>query len=267
MKKTFRIALACFWYRKSAGENLKALLAHVKKAAAQGCDVVCFGEAVFSGMPSEDYARDLKLAISLDGPQARAISRSAADNNIWIAFGAMEQRRGNLYDTAFLYNNKGRLVHRYARISRGWLTPRNKQKAYKLGKAVRAVQTPFGRFAFEICGDIFDEGIRSRLRALSPDYLFCLMWRSFDSGKYDQAYWDKVEKPEYLRQIRGVGAAALFVNTLSREKDEHTFGGPMAISKSGRALKEAKLGKPALLVCEVPVLSKGPKQSRSRNCR
>ncbi|HBA61481.1 MAG TPA: hypothetical protein DCZ92_11835 [Elusimicrobia bacterium] len=256
MNKTFKIALACFWYRKSVEENLKALLAHVKKAAAQGCDMVCFGEAVFSGMPSEDYARDLKLAISLEGPQARAISRAAADNNIWIAFGAMEKSGGNLSDTAVLYNNKGRLVHRYARISRGWLTPRNKQKAYRMGKTVQAVKTPFGRFAFEICGDIFDAGIRSRLRALSPDYLLCLMWRSFASGKYDQAHWDKVEKPEYLRQLRSVGSAAFFVNTLSREKDEHTFGGPMSISNSGKVLKEARLGKPALLVCEAPVRGK-----------
>lgn len=256
MNKTFKIALACFWYRKSVAENLKALLDHVKKAAAQGCDMVCFGEAVFSGMPSEDYARDLKLAISLDGPQARAIARAAAVNKIWIAFGAMEKRRGNLYDTALLYDDKGKLVNRYERISRGWLTTRNKQKTYKMGRAVRGIKTPFGRFAFEICGDIFDAKIRSRLKALSPDYLFCLMWRSFASGKYDQARWDKVEKPEYLRQIRGVGSGAFFVNTLSREKDEHTFGGPMAVSKSGKVLKEARLGKPVLLVCEVPVPGK-----------
>ena len=137
METTFKIGLACFRYRKSVSENLKALLAHVKEAAAQGCDIVCFGEAVFSGMPSEDYARDLQLAISVDGPQARAIARAAADNKIWIVFGAMEKRLGNLYDAAFLYNDKGKLVHRYARISRGWLTPRNKQKMYKLGAVGR----------------------------------------------------------------------------------------------------------------------------------
>lgn len=253
MKKTFKIALSCFWFRRGVSANLKVLLSQVKKAAAQGCDIVCFGEAVFSGMPSEDYKKDLRLSISADGPQARAISRAAAANKIWILFGAMENRRGSLYDTAFLYSDKGRLVHRYDRVSHGWLSPRNKQKEYKTGKEIKSVSTPFGRFAFEICGDIFDEGIRSRLRALSPDYLFCLMWRSFASGKYDQACWDKVEKPEYLRQIRGVGSAAFFVNTLSREKDEHTFGGPMVISKSGEVLKEAKLGTPVLLVCDVPI--------------
>lgn len=265
MVRTFKIGLACFWYRQSVAGNLKALLGYVKKAAARGCDMVCFGEAVFSGMPSEDYARDLNSAISLDGPQARAIATAAAANKIWVAFGAMEKRRGSLYDAAFLYNDKGRLVHRYVRVSRGWLTPRNKQSAYKMGRTVKAVKTPFGRFAFEICGDIFDGEIRSRLRALSPDYLLCLMWRSFASGKYDQAYWDKVEKPEYLRQVRGVGSAAFFVNTLSREKDEHAFGGPMVISKYGKVLKEGRLGRPVLLMSEVPVV--GKMSFPSNSCR
>lgn len=250
-KSTFKIALASFFHKDSVKGNLKALLVNVKKAAAHGCDIVCFGETVFTGMPVEKYREDLKRAISLDGPEARAMAGAAAANKIWLLAGVMEKNKGRLYDAALLYDDKGKLVHRYARISRGWHSKKVPARYYRQGRSVKACRTPFGRFAFEICGDLFYPEIRARLRGVSPDYLFCLMWRSLENGKRDRKYWESKERPEYLRQIRDVGADAFFINALERKGDDAAFGGPMVISRSGRVVKAGEFGQPAMLVCDV----------------
>jgi len=58
----------------------------------------------------------------------------------------------------------------------------------------RKCDTPLGSFAFLICGDLFDEHIRTKVRELQPDWLLHLMARSLEDGSFDQVQWDKEKR-------------------------------------------------------------------------
>jgi len=167
------------------------------------------------------------------------LCKKAAELNVHIATGILEKDDSKLYDSAVLISPTEGIVLKYRRMSPRWHGRSADPKLYCEGTEVGKCDTPLGSFAFLICGDLFDEHIRTKVRELQPDWLLHLMARSLEDGSFDQVQWDK-EKLEYVEQIKSCGTTTLMVNYLaSEELEDKNFGGAMVVLPNGEILFRA----------------------------
>jgi predicted amidohydrolase len=83
-----------------------------------------------------------------------------------LCVGLEEKDSGQLYDSALLIDDEGRIVlkHRKMNLLAWLMTP-----PYSAGQEVRVIQTRFGRIGMLICADTHVESILLRMRDLRPD--------------------------------------------------------------------------------------------------
>lgn len=111
--------------------------------------------------------------------------------------------------------------------------------------------TPFGKIAFAICGDMFDDRVVKMIKAAKPNYLIVPMSRSFGGDCHDKEEWEKEEKWVYAQQVAKIGVPALLINAFESDKDG-SFGGSLIISRDGEIIAETKIGQPSTLISELP---------------
>lgn len=229
--------------------NLMVRMAHT--AAEAGADVVLFPEAALTGLINDDNpAHDLPLGQSIPGPAIETLAAVAQARSLWIAVGLLERDGALLYDTAVLLSPSGEVALKYRRITPGWHGRHADLAVYAHGTAVSAVQTPWGKVAFLLCGDLFDDELVQRVRALDLDFLLLPFARSFDDGTCDQVRWEREELASYAARVRMAGVTTLLVNYLDAGDlvDDHSFGGAWLISGAGEVLAQYPLGHAGLLL-------------------
>ncbi len=248
-----RAALVVHTVTANVSDNVAGIMQAVAEAAGAGADLVLFPEMASTGfINSDDPARDRRVAETIPGPTVERMCRAAVKHGVWIAAGIFEMDGAALYDSAILIDTQGRVRLRYRRIQPQWRTRSADPDVYRLGDVVRAVETPFGRVAFLLCGDLFDDGVVDSLIAAEPDLLLFPFARCFDDGSRDQGRWDRDEAPEYCARVRRAGAPALMTNYLAeKEFDGGSFGGAMHVSAHGGLLASLPLGVEAILYVEV----------------
>ncbi len=248
-----KVALAVIKVTGDRDQNLGVMLEGIHEAARSKADLVVFGEAAPTGLiNNDDPVHDLMVAEPVPGPTTNTLAQCAKDAGIYVASGVLEKAGDSLYDSAVLIDRCGDVVLKYRRISPGWHGPKADPSVYRHGEAIPWAETPLGSFAFVICGDLFDETLVERVRALNVDWLLFPFARCFDDGSYDQRRWDQEEKGEYTRYGAKTGAVCFMVNYLSeRDLDGGSFGGAMVVGPDGSVLAEMPLGKPGLLLVDV----------------
>ncbi|MGI6344976.1 MAG: carbon-nitrogen hydrolase family protein [Bacillota bacterium] len=248
-----RVALAVNQVSSDLETNLRQIERLAGRAAQAGAKLVLFAETAVTGLiNNDDPEHDLPLGQPIPGPLTEQLAAMAAANQIYLGIGLFEREGDCLYDTAILLDASGAIVLRYRRISRGWHNPRI-QSIYRAGEDVELVETPLGKFAFLICGDLFDDGLVQRVRQLQPDYLLFPFARNFDDGSWDQGRWDREEQAEYADRARLAGVTTLMVNYLSDPSGDPdgTFGGAFIVNRRGEVLARMPLGRTGLLVADV----------------
>ena len=99
----------------------------VRKAAAQGTDLVTFPELFVSGYNAGHAVRS--LAEPADGPTADTIAAIAAGNRVAVLYGYPEREGRRIYNSAQLIDASGRSIanyrktHLYGRWERGLFAP------------------------------------------------------------------------------------------------------------------------------------------------
>lgn len=243
-----RVALAVLSIGGDPAENLQQMLRAMGAAARARADLVLFAEAAFTGLANDDDpAHDLPLGTTTRGAPVAQLRREAERLGLHTAFGFLERSRRRLYDAALLLDRGGRTALHYRRITPGWHGPGADPRVYAPGRRLAVQETAFGRTAFLICGDLFDDSLVDRLRALGPDLLLVPFARSFPEGGREQRRWRRDERPAYLARAARVGATTLLVNYL----DEDCFGGATLAGPDGRLLAELPLGRQGLLVADI----------------
>ena len=218
-----RVALIVNRVTANREHNLQEVLTGISKAAAIGAELVMFPEAALTGLVNNDRpARDLGFGVATSDPEVRAMAMMAQKSRIVLAVGLLERDRNRLFDAAALFVPEPPQQSIYRRITPGWHGRRAATRVYGAGQEVKAVPTRLGTFAFLICGDLFDDTLVAKVRALAPDWLLVPMWRCFKDGSRDQRRWDQEELPTYIEQVRRIGSTTLIVNGLS---DRHLAGG------------------------------------------
>ena len=234
--------------------NLQEVLTGVSKAAAMGAELVMFPEAALTGLVNNDRpARDLGFGVDPRGPEVRAMAAMARSSHVLLAIGLLERARSRLYDTAVLFSPDDAAPHVYRRITPGWHGKRAAPQVYAAGLELGTARTPRGALGFLICGDLFDDGLVAKMKALAPDWLLVPMGRSFKNGSCDDKRWVQEEQPGYIERVRLAGITTLIVNSLAdRDLDGGSFGGAMVIAPDGEVLVRLPLGNPGILFADLP---------------
>ena len=87
----------------------------------------------------------------------------------------------------------------------------------------------FGVLSVLVCGDLFHDGVLSRLGALEPDMVLVPLARGFDADVADEAQWHDQEQAIYAGQMHRIGAAGLLANQLAA-RPARCFGGALAVA-------------------------------------
>lgn len=234
--------------------NLNMMVRMAYTAAEAGADVVLFPEAALIGLINDDNpAHDLPLGQPVPGPATETLAAVALSRKLWLGFGLLERDGARLYDTAVLLSPAGEIALKYRRITPGWHGQRADPAVYGHGTGVPVVQTPWGRVAFLLCGDLFDDGLVQHVQALKLDFLLLPFARSFDDATCDQALWEREELGDYAARVRMAGVTTLLVNYLDAGdlEDDNSFGGAWVISGTGEVLAQYPLGHMGMLLVEM----------------
>lgn len=248
-----KIALAVHRVTPEPARNLKTIISMTTEAADGGADLIVFAEMALTGfILTDDPVHDLPLGQPVPGPTTETLSLLAREQRIWIALGLVEYERGRLYDTAVLLTSDGTIGLKYRRISPSWHGHLADPRIYRQGSSIPLAQTPFGRCAFLICGDLFDDTIISQVRDLRPDFVLFPFARSFDSDVADVQHWEREEQYCYAERVRMIGAPTLMANYLADQPGlGDCFGGAMVVAATGAILARLLLGRPGLLMIEL----------------
>ena len=233
--------------------NRSAIVSAAHRAADAGAELVLFPEAALTGLiNNDDPMHDLPLGQPIPGPFTAELAALAHERGIHLAIGLLERDGGRLYDSAVLMSPAGEVALHYRRIQPQWHGKRADSLVYCQGTELPKVQTALGSMALLLCGDLFDDGLVQRVRALRPDWLLFPFARCFGGGGWDQRRWDEEERATYIARVRMVGATTLMVNYLAdKELEGGAFGGAMVVSGDGELLASLPLGEPGMLLVEV----------------
>ena len=173
--------------------------------------------------------------------------------DVWAALGLLERDASALYDSAVLIDSRGRIHMRYRRIQPQWHGKEADPSVYRQGSEAESVATPFGTVSFLICGDLFDDAILARVRALEPDLVLFPFARCFSTDVDPQKQWEETEQQEYTRRVRLLGAQTLMTNYLAgRDLNGGAFGGAFVVKGDGKVTHAWPLSRSGILFADIP---------------
>ncbi len=238
---------------QNVAANLSTVLRGIREAGAAGADLVLFAEAALTGLANNDCpSHDLPLGTEVPGQRTAQLAAAASAHAVWLGLGLLEREGRQLYDTALLFAPTGQLALRYRRMQPQWHGAHADPSVYRQGTELLAAQTALGTCAFLICGDLFDDRIVDRFRALEADWLLYPLSRCFSDSAVDQQRWEEEELPDYIERVQRAGATALMVNYLA-ETDllGGAFGGAWVVSPDGTVLASLPLGEEGMLLVDL----------------
>lgn len=233
--------------------NLETIARLAEHAAEQGADLVQLPEAVTTGLSlCDSFVEDLLLGTAIPGPITDRLAELAYGLRGWLGAGLLERDGMRLYGSAVLFSQAGATALTYRRVDSHWHADRVEPDTYCEGECLDAVDTPLGRLAFALCGDLFSDDVTALVRRAAPDVLRHPMVRCFPDGSHDQTRWDTEELDHYAARAAVAGVPTLTVNYLAdQEMNGGGFGGPWAFSAEGEVLAELPLGEEGVLMVEV----------------
>jgi predicted amidohydrolase len=236
-----------------AAKNIERMDLAVTQSAKAGAHLVLFSEAATTGLIlNHDPRHDLMLGEPVPGPAVAHFADLAKSSRIHIAFGILERDGAALYDTAVLVGPSGDLLLKYRRIDPAWHDQISDSRLYREGTDCTAVDTPIGRFAFAICGDLFNDTVAEQVREQHPTYLLMPFARCFDSGLCDQKRWETEERHVYIERIQKMAVTTLMTNSIGDKVfDGGSFGGAMVVHANGRITHSLHLGMPGMIVAAI----------------
>ena len=167
---------------------------------------------------------------------------------IWRS-GLLERDQDALYDTALLFGPDSGILLRYRRMSPTWHARHADPAVYREGTTVPCCQTPLGRFAFLLCGDITVDDLIDHVRALQPDWLLFPLARGFDADVRDERRWRSRRSATMRKRVARIGAPTLLVNYVSAV--DGCFGGAVAYARDGTVVARRRLHAPGLLAADL----------------
>lgn len=234
-----KIGLASYEFRDN---DLAFNLAQMERAmrSAQGrVELLCFGEAFLQGFNalSWNYDADRNIAVSTGSELMGRLCEMTLRYGVDLLFGYIEREADVVYSSCAVIE-KGKLLHNYRRISRGW------KEYWKTGSHYRE-GTETGEFIYHgqpimpaLCGDLWD----FPERFMTGSLLIWPVYVNFTLGE-----WARYET-EYAEQALLASRKTLMVNSISRDPLAH--GGAFYFL-DGRIQKKLAYDTEDILVVEI----------------
>ena len=159
---------------QAAQENPRMIL--TTEGALEGYIVM---EIVEGRAPAESM---LEVAEPIDGPYIRRFRKLARSLNTCLAFGFAERIGDEAYNCAIFLDQQGDICGRYHKVQLAEGTHAS-WSFNRIGKKLRAFDTPIGRAGFVICNDRWNPHI---VRALVLDGARIILIPSYGSKTKDQ---------------------------------------------------------------------------------
>lgn len=222
-------------------DNLQTILNTMLEAKQKGCRLVCFGEAFLQGFDALKwrYEEDINIALPIGGKEIFALKEQSAKLDIDLLAGYIEREGKNIYSSC-LFIEKGKLLHNYRRISKGWKEYSITNGFYKEGNDASAFTYNGLKAGIALCGDLWDFPQRFKN---AQDILF---WPLYVS--YTKQEWENEALLDYAKQAGGVCANVLMINSLSKEPK--SLGGAYYF-KEGKIEKALDMGGEGLLIIDL----------------
>jgi predicted amidohydrolase len=135
-----------------AQRNLQSALKFVRRAADAGADIILLPEALPFGW-TDPSPRDHAAPIPF-GEECTALSSAARDCRIFICSGLVERSGSQLFNSAVLFDETGKLILHYRKIHELDIA----HDLYSLGDRLSVADTSLGRIGVMICADAFISG-------------------------------------------------------------------------------------------------------------
>lgn len=126
--------------------NLERAQTLIEKAAKQQADLILLPETLDLAWTHPSIYKE---AETIPGDRSNFFCQLAIKNNIWICLGLSEKDGEDLYNSAILIDNKGRIIHKYRKIN----LLEVEFPFYNVGQQLSVVTTPFGKIGINICAD------------------------------------------------------------------------------------------------------------------
>ena len=231
-----RLSVGLVQFRSILGDkagNLARGLALIRRfRPALRPAVLAFPELWTTGYLAEDEFE--RLAEPIPGPTSRALAAAARERRIYLMAGSMaEKRRGGVYNTALLFDPRGRLLLRFSKVH---LWDRE-ERYFRAGARYRVARTPAGVFGVMICYDGDFPEVPRLLAVRGAELIFHPSaypsphdreWRLIYPAAALQNY-------AYIAQVNRVGAE----RGLTTGLPVHFFGGSAVHDPSGRTVLQA----------------------------
>jgi len=258
--KTFTIGLVQMRMVPEPAENLAAAVRWVRKAAAEGAEVVCLPELFRSQYfcQTEDHGH-FDLAEPVPGPSTDAIGALARELGIVIVASLFERRAPGLYhNTAAILDADGSVAGLYRKMhipddplyyEKFYFTPGD------LG--FRAIDTQKGKLGTLVCWDQwFPEGARlTALRGASVlFYPTAIGWHPSEKAKYGAAQsdaWRTVQRAHAISNGVYVAAVNRVGHEGAAEGGIEFWGGSFVADPFGVVLAEASRDREEVLLATV----------------
>ena len=132
---------------------------------ASGADIACFPECVLLGWVNPEAH---KRAHPIPGEDTDRLCKLARKHEISICIGLAEKQDEQLYDSAVLIDDKGKILLKHRKIN---ILTELMDPPYAPGESVKTADTTFGKIGLLICADTHEDEILQRMAALKPDLL------------------------------------------------------------------------------------------------
>ena len=240
-------------------ENLRKIAVWTKKAAAAGAKLILFQELSLSGFipnhPVGDHDRWLREALQigrriaepLDGPAVRQLSQIAAESEVMISTGLLEDAGHVLHNTQVLVGNKG-LLGSWRKMH----VPMYEMPFYNGGGVPEVVETPLGRVGVNICFDVLLPE-STRLLAIKNVEIALFPFAADPPPATPQGWANWASTPIKSRCAENgiYGIACNYVGTVTCAGATQSFpGGGMIVDPRGQITGEwtGVCGEPAMLL-------------------
>jgi len=194
MFKSLKVAAVNFvpwkWHKEWNADKLEECC---KKAAGCGAKLVVAPEGLLEGYVANEAVHFpelreamVEIAEPIDGPYVKRLQKLARRLGIALVFGMAERRgRRDVYNTALFLDASGRIRGVYSKMQfaegydKSWYFNR-------LGKTIRAFDTPLGRCGMLICNDRWNP-VLARTLALDGARFLCIPTYGSKNKAQDEA--------------------------------------------------------------------------------
>src|SRR5205823_6642123 len=128
-------------------------LAYIERAGAAGVDLLVFPEASLTGYYLQDLTAE--VAMRCDAPPLRELAAAAADHDMDLAVGFIEEDARYVTYISQAYFSAGRLIHVHRKVYLPTYGMFDDMRYVGQGREIRAFDTRFGRMGLLVCEDFW----------------------------------------------------------------------------------------------------------------